>query len=92
MKMELNLIAIGNSRGLRLPKALLDNLGPVEKVKATVNGDVIELRAVKTKKKRKPREGWFDGISREAIAADAKELEDWTNLPVAPFDDKDWTW
>jgi antitoxin MazE len=53
--MELSIIKIGNSRGLRLPKEILDRLGFADKVEAVVNADSLTLYAAK-----KPRSGWAE--------------------------------
>ncbi len=51
--MELSIVRIGNSRGLRLPKEVLDRLGFSDKVEAVLGENSLTLYAVK-----KPREGW----------------------------------
>lgn len=53
--MELSIIKIGNSRGLRLPKEILDRLGFLDKVEAVVSDNSLTLYAV-----RKPRSGWAE--------------------------------
>ena len=51
--MRLNIIKIGNSKGLRLPKAILDEYQIEDKVEITLKPDYIELRP-----KNEPRKDW----------------------------------
>lgn len=51
--MIFSVVPIGNSQGIRLPKALLEQCHITDKVQVEVTGDKITLRPVK-----EPREGW----------------------------------
>jgi len=51
--MDLNVIKVGNSKGLRLPKAILDEYHIGDQVHLTLKEDCIELRP-----KSNPRHGW----------------------------------
>jgi antitoxin MazE len=62
--MELSIVRIGNSRGLRLPKELLERLGFKDKVEAVVGEHSLTLFPA-----RKPRDGWVEA----ALAAHAAE-------------------
>lgn len=79
---------MGNSTGLILPKAMLDQLG-------LTSGAKIELRiqdgeVVARPVKRKVREGWEEA-AREIGAHPLTEEElDWLNMP-SDFDDE-WEW
>jgi antitoxin MazE len=52
---ELSIVRIGNSRGLRLPKEILDRLGFSDKVEVVLGENSLTLYAVK-----KPRDGWSE--------------------------------
>ena len=65
--MKVSLIAIGNSRGIRLPKAVLEQCGFGDTVELTVErGKVVLAQPAK-----RPREGWA-----EAFAATDTSLTD----------------
>lgn len=51
--MEVKLQKIGNSRGIRLPKKIIDACGLSETVELQVIGKTITITS-----KRKPRQGW----------------------------------
>jgi len=62
--MQLNVVKIGNSRGIRIPKKVLDQCQVDDVVDLSVENNVMILKPVH----RKPREGWA-----EAIAASNKK-------------------
>jgi antitoxin MazE len=51
--MILSIVPVGNSRGIRLPKSLLDQCHITDKVEVQISGEKITLRPVK-----KVRDGW----------------------------------
>jgi antitoxin MazE len=57
--MILSVVQIGNSRGVRLPKTLLEQCHITNKVKVSVSQDNITLEPV-----HKPREGWEEQMKR----------------------------
>ena len=73
---EVKLIAIGNSRGIRLPKSLLDKYGWDDRLVMEEAEDSIVLRGRETNKL-----SWED--TYRAMAAEA---EDWSDLDVALSD------
>src|SRR5687768_9451727 len=67
--MKARLVRIGNSRGIRLPKAVIDQVGLEEDIELHVeNGRVIITAA------RPPRAGWADAARR--LAAESSGLLD----------------
>ncbi len=72
--------AIGNSKGVILPKKYLDRCGIEDKVEINIKDKVIILAATKNVTKRK----W----------ADFKQINKKEKLPLVTntFDEKDWTW
>jgi antitoxin MazE len=82
--MLLSVIQIGNSKGIRLPKALLEQCEIEDKVELEVKGKEIVLRPAK----KQPREGWA-----AAFAAMAENGDD--ELAVADsigLEAEDWEW
>jgi len=85
--MLVSVIPIGNSRGVRLPKALLDQLGIQDQVELEVANQSIILKPVK----QGARQGW-----EQAFALMAAQDED--QLLVAEssrddaFEQEGWEW
>jgi antitoxin MazE len=86
--MVTRLIKIGNSRGIRLPKAIIEQAGLKDEVNVTVREGQIILAPVE----ENPRAGWEEAI-RRAVAAHGDSLVDEEFLSM-PDDlrDEDWTW
>lgn len=85
--MILNIVKIGNSKGVRLPKALLDGI-TADKVVAERKGDSIILRP------SNPREGWVEQIKKVHFEEENKTDDDLSMLEniTNDFDDEEWTW
>jgi len=82
--MKTRLVRIGNSRGVRLPKTIIEQAGLTEEVELGVrDGTVVIARATS------PRTGW-------AAAASQMRQRDEDRLLDAPtptrFDEKEWEW
>ncbi|MEN6368662.1 MAG: AbrB/MazE/SpoVT family DNA-binding domain-containing protein [Thermotogota bacterium] len=82
--MKTKLIKIGNSRGIRLPKAILDHVGLVEEAEL----DVHEGRLIITPM-RPPRSGWADAAREMQKRGEGKALDG--DVPTR-FDVEEWTW
>lgn len=81
------LIRIGNSQGIRIPKAIIEQARLEDKqLEFKVIDEGLLIQPVKT-----PREGWqeqFDSIlsAREASEAD----QEWLDAPLV--DEEEWEW
>lgn len=82
--MKTRLIRIGNSRGVRLPKAIIDQAGLTEEVELGVrDGAVIIARATFA------RSGWADAARHMHQRGDDQLLAP----PVSTrFDEGEWEW
>lgn len=82
--MKTRLIRIGNSRGIRLPKPLIEQAGL---------GDDVELRvvdgAIVVERSRQPRERWAEAAAALAARSDAGLLDPPT---ATRFDADEWAW
>ena len=82
--MKTRLIQIGNSRGVRLPKPLIEEAGLTNEVELEVRNHSLVIRPVDT-----VRRGWADAA--RAVAASRER-----GLLDAPsptrFDDVEWRW
>lgn len=77
-------IRIGNSRGIRIPKVLLEQLHLGEEVELEVGRKQLVIRPT-----RKPREGWDAAFRAMASRGDDRLLDQ-----PAPtrWDQKEWKW
>ena len=66
-------IKIGNSRGIRIPKAVLERLHLTDAVELVVKEDHLEVRPG-----RKPREGWAEAFAEMAARGETTSS---TNRP-----------
>jgi len=79
--MKARLVRIGNSRGLRLPKPLLEQAGLEDEVEIRVEQGFLIIAPVAT-----PRAGW-------AAAAEKFGPSGLIDAPSATrFDDEEWAW
>ena len=83
MKTKARLVRIGNSRGIRLPKPLIEQAGLSDEVELDARDGAIVIRPADG-----PRAGWA------AAAAELAEAGGGLLDPPTPtaFDDKEWTW
>ena len=82
--MKARLIRIGNSRGVRVPKALLEQCGIEDVVELSVTDSRLIISAVDA-----PRAGWAEA-ARQMSARGEDGLLDPPN-PTA-FDESEWHW
>ena len=82
--MKTRLVQIGNSRGVRLPKPLIEEAGLSDEVELRVREGAILIMPV-----RAPRTGWADA-ARSLRERGGDRLLD----PATPtrFDEEDWEW
>jgi antitoxin MazE len=79
------IVRIGNSQGVRIPKPLREQAGLSGKVSMTVSGDSLAIRAA-----HKPRQGWSEAIARAARQGPEETI--WPDDFRNAFDDDEWTW
>ena len=82
--MHARIVKIGNSRGLRIPRALLDECGIHDAVELTVEKGCLVVRPV-----RGVREGWAQAAHAMAERGEHRLLD-----PETPttFDETEWAW
>ena len=83
MKTKARLVRIGNSRGIRLPKPLIEQAGLSEEVELHVRDGAIVIRPTDG-----PRAGW--AAAAAALTKAGGGLLD-APTPTA-FDEAEWTW
>jgi antitoxin MazE len=88
--MTAKLIAIGNSKGIRLPKAILEAAGLEDSVTLRVTeGGVVITPA---RKSRKPRQGWAKAFAKMRQEGDDKLLDDKDAHSISPAQAEEWQW
>lgn len=83
--MRLNIVQIGNSKGLRLPKALLEQCGIKNSVNAEVENHSLIITPIISHRK-----GWEEAFLKMSNKKDdyLLEAEDETHL----WDKEEWVW
>ena len=83
--MKVSLVAIGNSRGVRLPSAVIRECGFTDEIEMKVTNGSVVLSPV-----RSGRDGWDSAFARMAAEGDDAPLLD--EDTGTAFDAEDWTW
>jgi antitoxin MazE len=79
-----SVVQIGNSRGIRLPKRILNELNIKDEVELIINKDKLIIKAVE----KKPRQGWSEAFTKMSIDKADKLL-----LPENIDDETfEWVW
>ena len=80
----MRLIKIGNSRGIRLPKPIIEEAGLEQEVELRIRDGMVVITSAK-----RPRAGW-NTAAKQMRARDEDRLLD---EPVSTrFDEEDWRW
>ena len=82
--MKTNLVRIGNSKGVRIPKKIIEECGLGDEVDLRVRGKAVIITPA-----RKLREGWAESCKAMHAAGDDKPV--WPDYMSAEADE-DWTW
>jgi antitoxin MazE len=82
--MRARLIRIGNSRGVRIPRPLIEEARLGDEVELLIRGESIVIQRAKP-----PREGWSDAAAALATRQEQPLLD-----PPTPtrFDEEEWEW
>lgn len=86
--MKTNIVSIGNSQGVRIPKILLEQSKLSGEVELEVRGESIVISPA-----RKPREGWSEMFAAALASGetdDAEEFADWNAHSLTNFDEEEW--
>ena len=83
--MKTRIVQIGNSRGVRIPKQLLEQTGLNGEVEIRVEKNGIVITAPK-----KPRAGWAEAARELAETGEDALVND--GGPTTRFDEEEWEW
>ena len=82
--MKARIVQIGNSRGIRLPKVLLEEAQLADEVELAAEPGRIVI-----KKMARPRAGWAAAARRMREAGDDRLIDQPT---LTRFDESEWKW
>jgi antitoxin MazE len=84
MTIRSKVVKIGNSRGIRIPRAILEQAGLTDEVEMAVEGNQLIIQAA-----HHPRQGWEDHFAAMAAQGDDRLLDE---TSVTQWDKEEWTW
>jgi len=84
MVVKAHIIRIGNSRGIRIPKLWLEQLGLEDEVELAVQSHRLVIRPA-----RRPRQGWEERFRAMAEHGDDRLLDEST---PTQWENGEWEW
>lgn len=81
------IIKIGNSRGIRIPKSIIDQSGINNSVELEVDDDRIIIKSLS-----EIRKNWDIAFQKMGENKDDNLLDNETLLQQSSWDDDEWTW
>jgi len=84
--MRARIVQIGNSKGIRIPKPLLEQTGIIEDVELEVGENQIVIRAISH-----PRAGWDSAFKAMSKTGDDTIIDESDNISHS-WDEKEWQW
>ena len=91
--MKTNIIQIGNSKGVRIPKPLLDQLKFEQTVEFEITPEGLLVRPIRQTENKIPRKDWaekFQAALAKDGGDDSPEFADWNQTSLTEFDEKEW--
>lgn len=82
--MKARLVRIGNSRGVRLPKPLIEEAGLQEEVEIQIRGNALVITS-----HGQPRAGWGEAARQMRERGQDRLLD---GPDSTRFDDEEWRW
>ena len=84
--MKAKLVRMGNSRGVRIPKLLIEQTGLGNEVELTREGGAIVIRPIAHQ-----RDGWAEAFAALGPETD-EEMQEANGWPSSTFDEEEWEW
>lgn len=84
MMIRSKVVKIGNSRGIRIPRTILEQAGLTDEVEMAVEGNKLIIQA-----SRHPRQGWEERFADMVKQGDDQLLDE---APPTQWDEEEWTW
>jgi len=82
--MNVQIVRVGNSRGIRIPKGILAACRLEGEVSLAIENDALVIRRA-----RRPRQGWAEAFREAATRGDDTLL---LGEPASTWDPTDWEW
>jgi antitoxin MazE len=79
------LVRIGNSRGIRVPRVILEQAGLSEELELEVRRRQLVVRS-----SARPRRGWQERFREMRDRGEDRLL--WPEISLSSFDKKEWDW
>jgi antitoxin MazE len=83
--MKTRIVKVGNSRGVRLPKAVLEAGGLEGEVELVIGKEGVLIRPA-----RAPRAGWEEQAKKLHESGEDKLLD--PDVSLSSWDEKEWEW
>ncbi|HTR68257.1 MAG TPA: AbrB/MazE/SpoVT family DNA-binding domain-containing protein [Terriglobales bacterium] len=83
--MKIDLVRIGNSRGIRIPKPLIEQCGLGDEVELRVENKCLVISP-----QRLPRAGWEEGFRAAGASVEDERLLE--QAGTNEFDRREWRW
>lgn len=83
--MKATLVRIGNSRGIRIPKPIIEQCGLEDEVELEIHHHEIIIRHPHT-----PRSNWDQAFKRMAERGEDRLLD--PGMSMSRWDEDDWQW
>jgi antitoxin MazE len=80
-------VKIGNSRGIRIPKSLINQSGLTEEVELELGNGQIIIKSIS-----RNRENWDTAFKQMAIHKDDVLMEPKTQYNASSWDKEEWEW
>jgi antitoxin MazE len=84
MTIRSKVVKIGNSRGIRIPRTVLEQAGLTDEVEMKVKGNQLIIQAA-----HHPRQGWEEHFAAMAEQGDDALLD---KESTTQWDVEEWTW
>lgn len=84
--MNVDLIDIGNSKGIRLPKTVIEACGIEKTMHLLIENGKIIITPIKP-----IRAGWEDIFKKDSLSTEDSAITEFSTL-LNDFDDNEWTW
>ncbi len=83
--LKTRIIRIGNSQGIRIPKALMQQLGLADEVELEAQNGQLVIRPLHT-----ARQGWEAQFQQMAAVGDDQLIDG--NVPPTEWESTEWAW
>jgi antitoxin MazE len=84
--MKTNLIRIGNSKGIRIPKSIIEQFNLTKEIELIPSSKGLLITS-----KTMARNGWKESFSKAQIRKKSPENSAWKNVSNR-FNKEDWSW